>query len=166
VEIRKMSTTQSTSDRQYENVTEAEFDAFMDDLAKYEKSVPENAREIVYDIPTPSDTLVVRVWSTLVRGNSRAKGQDAIRAVVWDTEEEQPIGGREKTLRLGPTDSNPEGWKGNLRPKIVDLVSSWRDYDKECPECGNRMALREPSRGDDWDAFWGCTNYPNCQHSE
>lgn len=156
----------SATGRQYENVTEDEFDAFMDDLAAYEKSVPADAREVVYDIPLPADELVVRVWSTLVRGNSRAKGKDAIRAVVWDTEKGQPIGGREKTLRLGPTDSNPEGWKGNLRPKIQDLVANWRNYDKECPECGARMALREPDRNDDWDPFWGCTNYPNCQHSE
>jgi len=156
----------SANGRQYENISEDEFDAFMDGLAEYEKSVPANARELVYDIPLPTDALVVRVWSTIVRGNSRAKGDDAIRAVVWDVEEEQPIGGREKTLRLGPTESNPEGWKANLRPKVRDLVVNWRSYDKMCPECGSRMALREPDRSDDWDAFWGCTNYPNCEHSE
>lgn len=152
--------------RQYESVSEEEFDAFMDDLANYEKSVPDNANEIVYDIPLPTDTLVIRVWSTVVAGHARAKGDDAIRCVVWDVEEDQPIGGREKTLRLGPTDSNPEGWKGNLRPKIQDLVANWRSYDKECPNCGSRMALREPGRGDDWDEFWGCTSYPECSYSE
>jgi len=157
--------TQQTG-RQYTNITEAEFDRFMDELAVYTKTVPANAKEVAYDIPLPVDGLVVRVWSTIVRGNSRAKDQDAIRAVVWDTENHQPIGGREKTLRIGPTDSNPEGWKANLRPKIKDLVGNWRKYDRVCPECGSRMALREPERGDSWTAFWGCTSFPTCDHSE
>lgn len=166
MEIRKMSTTQSTTGRQYENVTEDEFDAFMNDLATYEKHVPADSREVAYDIPLPTDDLVIRVWSTIVRGNSRDCGDDSIKAVVWDTENGKPVGGREKTLRLAPTDSNPEGWKGNLRPKIQDLVANWRKYDKVCPKCGNRMALREPGRNDNWTAFWGCTNYPVCEHSE
>lgn len=164
-----MSTTSAgtqTTGREYQNVTEAEFDRFMDELAAYEKSVPATAAEVAYDIPLPVDGLVIRVWSTIVRGNSRDKGKDAIRAVVWDTERSKPIGGRKKTLRIGPTDTNPEGWKGNLRPKVKDLISEWRKYDRECPECGARMAKRTPGRGDDWTAFWGCTNYPECDHSE
>lgn len=152
--------------RQYECVSEEEFDEFMNDVAAFEKKVPQDAKEIVYDIPLPVDELVVRVWSSISAGQARAKGQDAIRCVIWDVEEDRPIGGREKTLRIGPTDSNPEGWKGNLRPKIQDVVSSWRSYDKTCSECGSRMAVREPGRNDDWDPFWGCTNYPVCQHAE
>jgi len=153
-----------TSGRQYEAVTEEEFDEFMNDIANFEKHVPEQAKEIVYDIPLPKG-LVVRVWSSITAGQARAKGTDAIRCVVWDTEEDRPIGGREKTLRIGATDSNPEGWRGNLRPKIVDLVGRWREFDKTCPECGSRMAVREPDQGDDWEPFWGCTNYPVCDET-
>ena len=152
-------TTTQTTGRQYTNVTEAEFDAFMDDLAVYSKRVPANAKEVVYDIPLPVDGLVVRVWSTLVRGNSRAKGEDAIRTVVWDTEKSQPIAGKPKTLRI-------DTWRKNLRAKIKELLKKWRQYDRLCPECGSRMALREPEQGDSWTAFWGCTNFPRCEHSE
>jgi hypothetical protein len=158
--------TQTATGRRYQSITEAEFDAFMNEIAVYEKTVPANAKEVAYDIPLPVDGLVVRVWSTIVRGNSRACGNDAIRTVVWDTERSEPISGRKKTLRLAPTKSNSEGWKGNLRPKITDLIRQWRRYDKQCSECGNRMALRQPSRGDEWSTFWSCTDYPRCQHSE
>jgi len=161
-----MTSTTAATGRQYENVTEDEFDAFINGLAAAEKKVPENASELAYDIQLPSDELVIRVWSTIVRGNSRDRGKDAIRAVVWDTERQKPIGGREKTLRIGPTASNPEGWKANLRPKILDLVRNWRNYDKICPECGSRMALREPDQNDHWTAFWGCTDFPVCDHTE
>ena len=158
--------TSTDGGRRYERVSEREFDEFMDSLATYTKKIPEEAEEIVYDIPLPTDDLVVRVWSSISAGLARDKGSDAIRAVIWDVDEDRPIGGREKTLRIGPTDSNPEGWRGNLRPKIQDLVVRWREYDKECSECGSRMAVREPSQGDDWDRFWGCTNYPVCDHAE
>jgi len=155
----------SQSGRRYEKVSEKEFDEFMDSVAAYTKRLPEDANEIVYDIPLPVDELVVRVWSTVVAGQARAKGNDAIRCVVWDVERDRPIGGREKTLRIGPTDSNPEGWQGNLRPKIQDVVANWRKYDKVCDDCGSRMAVREPGRNDNWDPFWGCTEYPVCKNA-
>jgi hypothetical protein len=154
------------SGSQYTNITETEFDDFMDDVAVFNKHVPAQSKEVAYDIPTPNSDLVIRVFSTIVRGNSRAKGKDAIRLVVYDKAEGRPVGGRKKTLRLAPTESNPEGWKGNLRPKIIDLIKNWREYDRHCPECGHRMTVRQPDRGDDWDAFWGCEAYPDCKHSE
>jgi ssDNA-binding Zn-finger/Zn-ribbon topoisomerase 1 len=32
-----------------------------------------------------------------------------------------------------------------------------------CPDCGGRMRLREPKNGQSWNAFWGCTNFPDCR---
>lgn len=34
-----------------------------------------------------------------------------------------------------------------------------------CPECGCQMALRKPRNGQAWDAFWGCSQYPDCRGS-
>ena len=34
-----------------------------------------------------------------------------------------------------------------------------------CPECGARMILRRPRRSQDWTAFWGCPEYPECRGS-
>jgi len=32
-----------------------------------------------------------------------------------------------------------------------------------CPECGARMVLRRPKRGQFWSAFWGCNRFPDCK---
>jgi ssDNA-binding Zn-finger/Zn-ribbon topoisomerase 1 len=34
-----------------------------------------------------------------------------------------------------------------------------------CPECGGQMTLRRPKSYQDWEAFWGCSNYPECRGS-
>lgn len=32
-----------------------------------------------------------------------------------------------------------------------------------CPICGAKMSLRRPRKDQDWDTFWGCTQYPACK---
>jgi len=34
-----------------------------------------------------------------------------------------------------------------------------------CPICGSKMRLIEPKDTDDWDEFYGCTEYPDCTGS-
>lgn len=161
-----MSPTQTTdgSNRRYTNITVDEFETFLDSIAQFEQDDDADANEAVYTISLPHDELEVRIFSTInPDGNARNCGNDAIRTVVWHTEDEVPVGGREKTLRIAPTDSNPEGWKANLRPKIEDLVLNWREYyGGSCPRCGATLALRDGSYGE----FLGCTNYPDCDHTE
>ncbi len=36
------------------------------------------------------------------------------------------------------------------------------DEKKVCPECGEDMVVREGEHG----KFWGCTGYPECEHTE
>lgn len=31
-----------------------------------------------------------------------------------------------------------------------------------CPQCGAQMVLRRPKSYQEWDAFWGCSQYPEC----
>ena len=31
-----------------------------------------------------------------------------------------------------------------------------------CPLCGAKMVLRRPKPHQSWDAFWGCSQYPDC----
>jgi hypothetical protein len=146
------------SGRYYVQISEEAFDDFMEEelYAKYTKHVPAGSKEVAYDIPTPHDDLVIRVFSTIYRGVSRDKDRDSIKAVVYDTSAGRLIDGRTKTLRIGPTASNPRGWKGNLRPKILDLIKNWRRRNRLCENCGRRMHVVEPGRNDDWPAFWGC----------
>jgi len=32
-----------------------------------------------------------------------------------------------------------------------------------CPECGAQMVLRRPKPHQDWEPFWGCSLYPDCE---
>jgi len=32
-----------------------------------------------------------------------------------------------------------------------------------CPDCGALMRLRKPKAKQSWDAFWGCSQYPDCK---
>lgn len=143
--------------RQYTHVTRSEFEDFLGSFAEYEEVALDGTNERVYRINLPSDDHDVLIFSTIEGDSSRGHGEDAIRCVVWSWELERPISGRRKTLRIGPTESNPEGWKGNLKPKIMDLMVSWRDYTKSCPDCGAPMVYHA-----DYD-FFGCSRYPDCE---
>lgn len=143
--------------RQYTHVGRAEFEAFLSEFATWEEAELEGVNERVYRIPLPSEHHDVLIFSTIEGDDSRGHGEDAIRTVVWDHRIDRPVSGETKTLRIGPTNSNPEGWRGNLRPKIESRVRSWRDYLKDCPNCGAPMQYRAQ-----WD-FFGCSRYPDCE---
>lgn len=148
-----------TVPQSYVEITESEFEATLEKVADFEKVQDTDASEVVYQINVPRDELVVRIFSTIDGGVSRGCGEDAIRCVLWHTGHDVPVGGKKKTLRIGPTDSNPQGWKGNLVPKIADLLANWREYyHGECHRCNGVMQLREGEYGE----FLGCSNYPRC----
>lgn len=152
----KHDTTTSTG-RQYHRISRKEFERKLGEMAEFERVDYEPASEIVYDIPLPVDHLTIRVFSTIQEGVSAARdrGSDAIRCVVWHKEANEPVGGREKTLRL-------ETWAGNLREKIADLMGRWRDYDIDpwCEECGAPLTLRDGPYG----PFLACTEY-HCENT-
>lgn len=31
------------------------------------------------------------------------------------------------------------------------------------PDCGAKMVLRRPKSYQDWEPFWGCSEYPECR---
>lgn len=139
----------------YKRITQTEFEEKLGSVAAFERVEDGESKENVYRINLPADDLEVRVYSTLERGAAREKGSDAIRTTIYDTEHDVVVGGRTKTLRL-------DSWFDNLRPKLIDLVSNWRDYDyATCPECTGRLVRREGSHG----SFLGCSNYPACSHT-
>lgn len=140
----------------FKRISEAEFEEKLSSVASFERVEDGESKENVYSINLPADDLEVRVYSTLERGAARDKGSDAIRTTIYDTEHNVVVGGLTKTLRL-------DSWFDNLRPKLIDLVSNWRDYDYGmCPSCTGRMVKRDGSHG----SFLGCSNYPACSHTE
>jgi len=34
-----------------------------------------------------------------------------------------------------------------------------------CPACGAKMVLRRPKSHQNFDVFWGCSQYPDCKGS-
>lgn len=140
-----------------ETITEGEFVQFLENVAAFEQVSPDGTRELVYDLPLPADHLSIRIYSSIDErsGVSRKCGADAIRCVVWNHNIEEPVGGRVRTHRITT-------WRSNLRPKIESLYGSWREYDKQCPDCGSVLALRDGKHG----KFHGCTSYPLCMHTD
>lgn len=143
--------------RQYTHVGREEFESYLSDHAEWEEVEMEGVDERVYKIPLPSEHHDVLIFSTLEGDSSRGHGEDAIRTVVWDWRVDRPVSGRKKTLRIGPSESNPDGWKGNHLPKLRSLMASWRDYVVDCPECSAPMVFHA-----DHD-FFGCSVYPDCE---
>lgn len=146
----------SQTKRQYVSIDESEFKDFLGTACSYREVSDMKAKEVVFAIDLPHPDLEIRIFSTLEKGKSRDKGSDAIRTVIWHVEQDAPVGGRTKTLRI-------ETWKKNLLSKIVDIMKNWRnEWHGECQECGGVMVERSGKYGD----FLGCTSYPNCKNTE
>lgn len=146
----------SQSKRQYVSIERNDFEDFLGTTCAYEEVDMEGVNEAVFAVNLPHPDLEIRIFSTLEGGKGRGKGADAIRTVVWHTEQDAPVGGRTKTLRI-------ETWRENLLSKIVDIMQNWRDeWHGECPDCGGVMCLRDGKFGE----FLGCSNFPDCRHTE
>ena len=149
------------SQREYEEISSREFFEFLQDLPyKFDWIEDVPTKEMVYESSAPfpdNSSIHLRVYSTIDKrsAKSRKKGADAIRTVIYDYHLKRPIGGRTKTLRI-------KTWRKNLREKIESIVEDTESYVNRCPECGNWMVKKSGQYGD----FLGCSNYPNCDHTE
>jgi hypothetical protein len=155
----------------YTCITAGDFEDFITGLVPgAELADPEGVSEEVWDLPLPHDDLSIRVFSTVAGGEGRDRGSDAIRCTLWHHGEDAPVGGRRKTLRIGPSESNPEGWRRNLREKVEDLYANWRsEYNGRCPKCSGVLVKREPGAGDDWSPFLACSRWDGgdgCEYTE
>jgi len=81
----------------------------------YVVEVP-NCKEVVYQTPSNSDKVDVRVYSTIdIRtGVTRRIGSDAIRVVFWDKVNNRPIGKGKKILRVEGATSIGERLKSRI----------------------------------------------------
>lgn len=98
----------------------------------------------------------LRILSSVdTRSNrSRADGADAIRAKIVDSDG--------NTLDTTPHTKRISTWEKNLREKVKKLHQMYPENVRECPECGDTLAIRSGENG----AFYGCRSYPECQHTE
>ena len=83
------------------------------------------AQEIIYDIPTDVEHLVVRIYSTVDKRTNvtRDVGADAIRVVYWDSLNSRPIGKGKKILRVeGATTIGDR-----IRNRIYEFMTNSKD---------------------------------------
>lgn len=109
-------------------------------------------------------------YTSLVGGKVRDKGTDAHRVALYYRD--NAIAAGTHTKRIAPTESNPDGWWGNLKPKVEQL-KDLPEHMTTCDRCKNDphkdrapvMVLREGKYG----FFLGCPNYdhdkPDARHS-
>jgi hypothetical protein len=148
-----------TTSQRFVTTTREEFEEFLAADVPGAFTRTPGAEEYIYASEVPAAHLRLRVFSSIDRKNdvSRAKGTDAIRTVLWDRRVSHPVGGRERTHRIGT-------WRTNLREKIEHLraISPRYAIDGECPDCGSTLFVREGEYGE----FLGCASYPECDHTE
>lgn len=162
VEARAAETTANTTvsnSQRYTAIHRDEFETFLDENVEWGHGTLSvgDSGEYIYDIPLPRAHLTIRIFSSVDRSTdyTRPCGTDAIRCVIWNHEVEEPVGGRVRTHRI-------ETWRSNLLEKIQSLEENWNEYDRECPQCGSPLAIREGEYG----AFYGCLSYPECDYTE
>lgn len=150
---------QANTSSEFVRFTRREFEDFLADSVPGEFTpVAHDADEYVYSCEVPGNSIELRVFSSVSRRTDcvRGKGEDAIRTVLWDRRVGHPVGGRERTHRIGT-------WRDNLADKIEHLRAISPAYSAgDCPECSSSLLVRDGEHGE----FIGCERFPNCYHTE
>lgn len=159
--------TKDASSVEYVTITRDTFEAFLADT-QYQWELIEGdeetrfSDELVYtsnDLGFPLyPDLKARLYSSIEQdsGQSRGKGQDSIKTLIWSTSLDRPIGGRAYTKRIST-------WPANLTPKIRSIMEEVDEYVTECEECGGWLVERENSESG--NKFLGCSSYPDCKNT-
>jgi len=136
---------------EYVRPTWDDFEGWFDRHYEWTEVYPPGTYERVVALPLPSETKEIRVFTTIDTSDDDGRdcGSDAIRTVVWDTEQDVPVGGREYTKRIR-TDDDPRRFLRNMHSKIEWLYSNWRAFDREmeCPDCGGTLRGTDGEHGE------------------
>jgi hypothetical protein len=149
------------SGARYVPISESEMDNLLVSEMEFTKVDVPAGYEFVYErqVETKSGKkfpYTVRIYSSIVRGESRGCGEDAIRVVLVDHE-------KNRVLKL----NGEKGKAGQRIYRTKNALSNLKDRCREyfrkvisegCPNCGAVMAERKGKNGN----FLGCTRYPDC----
>jgi len=157
-------------------VTEPEFFAKMTEMGFHRVRI-EGTSELVYERPivlrgTVTD-YTIRIYSSVFGGHTRDVGEDAIRVLVMNNKTSRPVRlhGEKKGHKTGKRINRTAPTNLIESERVAALLGRVRDRcaefwvlvrDNRCPKCGSVMALRKGKHGE----FKGCTNYPECTHTE
>jgi hypothetical protein len=172
----------------YVNVTETEMNSFLS-VRGFQRIIIPGTTELTYakGVTLNNIKYSLRIYSGInPDGNSRGKGQDAIRVCLFIAPAcpqcdllmtlSLQLGGEKVWACTCGNVSNfnalkPRvigsfkrvhrvyGWRKNLE----DRLSNWQDMiGPLCPSCRNPMIMRS-ARGNAKNKFWGCCNFPRCR---
>lgn len=107
--------------------------------------------------------LSLRVYTSIINGESRGIGEDAIRVSVWVRKaDKRPamIGASKRVHRV-------QRWRTNLAVRLANWQTEMLAdlCPQSCPKCHSLMQLRRPNTGQHWMPFFGCIEYPACNGS-
>lgn len=108
------------------------------------------AKELIYAAPIKNTRVVVAVFSTIVKNNSRSCGKDAIRIILLDPKNGKMIASTTRINRV-------EGWEDRMKERVYNLVEELPKY--RC-ECGGYFVKRVAKLSK--SEFYGCSEYPHC----
>ena len=151
----------------YVKISEEQFRAEMDDMGF--EQVTGRRGELVFQRQVDDRDYAVRIFTSVLRGESKDCGKDAIRIGLIDLKAPKPyllkVLGEARDAKAGKrinrscaeTITNPDERVANVLNRVR---ARCRDYWKhvlmhECPECGSAMAIREGKFG----KFLGCLRF-------
>ena len=144
----------------YKEITLDEFKTFLKEEKGWTVSIPEGSKEYAFDWDVKNTPVFIRVWSSIHidTDTARKKGGDAIRVTLCDSKNQKGI---KKFTRI----HRMENYQDKLQTRILQAVNHARTGIKVCSKCGSVMAIREPKKNQTWNAFFGCSNFPNCRET-
>ncbi len=113
---------------------------------------------LIDDVRIP---LSLRIYTSIVDGESRGVGDDAIRINVCTRKKNGTaliIGADKRVNRV-------ERWRTNLTARLAN----WQQEllvglcPRSCPKCQSLMLLRTSGRRQHYAPFYGCIEYPDCR---
>jgi hypothetical protein len=144
----------------YYNISIEEMTAFLTPLGFLQIELNDGTTEAVFGKRVDQDNLPLslRIYTGIAKsGESRDKGKDAIRVVLFGKFNDKPVmlGGSKRVHRV-------ENWQKNLKARI----DGWLDYmpKHKCPKCQSPLLVRENKQKK--SKFLGCANYPTCNYTQ
>jgi Topoisomerase DNA binding C4 zinc finger len=167
----------------YVAVPEAAMRALMESECGFEQIKLDGTTELVFQRDVVSSKgkefpYAVRVYSSVAYGETRAVGEDAIRVILMNTTTNRPVKimgegrkNRDRKSKAGsriyrtaptgiPTEERVAELLGRLKTRCREYF--YHVVANQCPKCDSALSLRH-SKGND---FYGCTNFPECKHTQ
>lgn len=148
-------------------LTQADVKAWADSLfgkGQYQATIPKWGKELVIRHDLNINGLEILVYTTVVpeADRSRAKGEDAIRFVLYDRFAGKPAGSEKKVLRVDGESTVFERCTERVK-ELQELANIFKANDWFCKKCKTERAHTvERTNRQNGEKFRGCALFPKC----